>query len=87
MNAALTLTPDALKAIAAEVAALIARERPNEPEPWIDAIAAAAHLSCDRRRIYDLKNQQRVPYVLDGRRLLFRRSDLDRFLESGAAAL
>jgi excisionase family DNA binding protein len=32
--------------------------------------------------VYELVAQQRLPYRRDGRRLLFRRSELDAYLES-----
>ena len=51
------------------------------PEPWIDVAAAAEHLACKRQRIYDLVHADRIPHHRDGTRLLFRRSELDAWLE------
>jgi excisionase family DNA binding protein len=48
---------------------------------WLDVDGAAAHLKCGRRRVYDLVSQQRLTPHRDGRRLLFRRNDLNRYLE------
>lgn len=80
MNASFSLSSDALKVIAAEVASLLATERSDEPEPWIDTDGAAEHLACTRRRIYELANAKRIPFVRDGKRYLFRRSALDASL-------
>ena len=44
---------------------------------------AAEHLACKPQRIYDLVSQERLPFRRDGRRVLFRRSDLDEYLEKG----
>jgi excisionase family DNA binding protein len=54
------------------------------PEPWIGVQQAAEHLACKRQRIYDLVHAGRIPHHRDGSRLLFRRSELDRWLERGA---
>ncbi len=87
MNASITLGPDVLAALAREVAAILGLDREPEPEPWIDVKGAADHLACKPRRIYDLVHERRVPYVKDGARLLFRRSQLDAWLEpSGCGA-
>lgn len=55
-------------------------------EPWVDADQAAEHLACNRRRIYDLVAQRAtngIPVRKEGGRLLFRRSELDRWIERG----
>jgi excisionase family DNA binding protein len=78
---ALTVTPDLVDAIADRVARVLeSRSGPAEPEGWIGVHAAAAHLACKPQRIYDLVSQGRVPFRRDGRRVLFRRSDLDGYL-------
>jgi excisionase family DNA binding protein len=48
---------------------------------WLDVDGAAAHLNCSRRRVYDLVAQRRLTPHRDGRRLLFRRDQLDTYLE------
>lgn len=53
-----------------------------EPEPWLDVAAAANHLSCNSKRIYDLVAQKRLRSARDGRRLLFRREWLDAAVET-----
>lgn len=51
-----------------------------DDEPWIDADAAAEHMACRPKRIYDLVALNELPHARDGRRLLFRRSELDEYL-------
>jgi excisionase family DNA binding protein len=52
-------------------------------EGWITADDAAKHLACSRHRIYALVHERwrDFPYSKDGSRLLFRRSELDTWLE------
>lgn len=76
--------------LAARAAAAAAPEsQAGGPEPWIGVDDAAAHLGCKPQRIYDLVNDPRrghgsdrpIPFRREGRRLLFRRSELDAWLE------
>lgn len=49
---------------------------------------AARHLGCKPRRIYDLTSRRdlgRIPHRKEGRRLLFRLSEIDRWLDWGQA--
>ena len=58
-------------------------------EPWIGVEEAAAHLGCRRQRVYDLvcrRASTGIPHRKEGARLLFKRSALDRWIESGGAA-
>jgi excisionase family DNA binding protein len=52
----------------------------GQHDAFLDVEQAAAYLACDRRRIYDLVAQQKVEHYRDGKRLLFRRCDLDTYL-------
>ncbi len=78
---ALTLPPDLLDAIASRVAELLTPQ--SGPEPWIGVGAAAEHLACGTSRIYALTSARRIPHRKDGSRLLFRRSELDAWIERG----
>lgn len=51
--------------------------------PWLNAEDAARYLACDRGRLYDLVQLQKLSPRRDGRRLLFRRDELDAYLEAG----
>lgn len=55
------------------------------PEPWVGVREAAAHLACKPQRVYDLIHARAIPHRKDGARLLFRLSELDRWLEDGVA--
>lgn len=79
------LPPEAYDAIAARVAALMAPAN-EAPEPWVDTAEAARHLACSPGRIHDLKAKGAIPFRKDGSRLLFRRSDLDAYLNAQEAA-
>jgi hypothetical protein len=49
---------------------------------FLDAEGAARHLSTSRHRIYELTSAQTLrPDGHDGRRLLYRRASLDRYIE------
>jgi excisionase family DNA binding protein len=52
-------------------------------EPWLNVEQAAAYLACPKSRIYDLTREGRLPRRKDGRRSLYRRSDLDAALDDG----
>jgi hypothetical protein len=55
-------------------------------ERWVGVEAAAAHLDCDPRRVYDLCSKSDLPYAKEGTRSLFRLSELDAWLERRNAA-
>lgn len=78
----LPLPPEIVEAVAERAAEIvIERIGATGPEPWIGVEAAAEHLACKPRRIYELVAQRRVRVRRDGRRVLFRRSWLDEALE------
>jgi excisionase family DNA binding protein len=88
----LAVPTELVEAIAARAAALVAGQLDSPAEGWIGVEQAAAHLACPKSRIYRLVSQSRdtrranpLPYEKDGSRLLFRRSDLDRWLARGGA--
>jgi excisionase family DNA binding protein len=75
-------------AVVARMAADLLAERAQEPEPWLDAPAAARRLGYSdvkrgRRRVYDLAARGELPHGRDGRRVVFRGSDLDAYLAGG----
>jgi excisionase family DNA binding protein len=78
--------PDALVELIAErVLELLDGRVPSEPEPWVGVAQAARYLGCARDRVYALVSKRAIPYKKDGRRVLFRRSELDRWLDEGGA--
>ena len=78
------LPPELLEAIAARAAELVEDRVDGAPEPWLDVAQAAEHLACKPQRIYDLVSQGRLEHRKDGRRLLFRRSWVDTYVEREA---
>jgi len=75
------LSGEQLDAIAERVAGLLADSQPT-PAEWLNANDAAQHLACSRDRLYDLVQLGKLEPRRDGRRLLFRRSDLDAYIEA-----
>jgi excisionase family DNA binding protein len=73
------LPEELVERIARKAAALVERE----PEAWVGVPEAAAHLNAPKSRVYALVESGRLPHEKDGTRLLFRRSELDRWLENG----
>ena len=82
MNVAVALSEDDVERIAQRVVALSAGSSPADP--WLSIDEAAAHLRAKPQRLYDLVSTGRLKPAKDGRRLLFRRSALDTYVENGA---
>lgn len=83
----LEVPEELVEQIARRVAEMLG-DRGGRPEPWVGVSDAAAHLSCKPQRIYDLVHRQdetRVPHRKEGSRLLFKLSELDRWVEQGHA--
>jgi excisionase family DNA binding protein len=55
-------------------------------EPYMDVASVARYLSCQPQRIYELTHAKRLPFYKDGKRLLFRRAELDAYLAGDGAA-
>lgn len=79
-----------VEVLAEAVAAVVVRRLDlptgaSEPaDEFLDTDAAARHISADRRRIHDLNSARLLrPDGYDGRRPLYRRSSLDRYVEGG----
>ena len=77
-----------VEAIAQRVVELLVERLEHTPEPYLDAEQAAEYLVCRDDegtlrpdRIYELRAQGRLSCHRDGRRLLFRREDLDAALQ------
>lgn len=78
------LDDEALDRLAAMLAPRLAGrlEQDTSASPWMNAEDAARYLACDRGRLYDLVQLRKLEPRRDGRRLLFKRSDLDAYLEA-----
>jgi excisionase family DNA binding protein len=77
------LDDETLAILADRLAPLIASRLNNRDDPWLNAADAARYLACSRGRLYDLTQLGKLEPRRDGRRLLFRRADLDKYLEDG----
>jgi excisionase family DNA binding protein len=79
----LPIPEELVDALAERVADRLAERLPSPTvaEPYIDAEGAAEYMACSTDRVYELKAQGRIPYWPDGRRILFKRSCLDAYLE------
>jgi excisionase family DNA binding protein len=76
------LDDEALAVLADRLAPLLAaRLDRGDESPWLNAGDAARYLACSRGRLYDLVQLRKLEPRRDGRRLLFSRADLDRYLE------
>ncbi|MEK6276923.1 MAG: helix-turn-helix domain-containing protein [Actinomycetota bacterium] len=76
----LSIPPELVEAIAVRVAELLAERLEPPADPYLDADAAAEYLAAPRSRVYELVERRRLRPHRDGRRLLFRRADLDAAL-------
>jgi excisionase family DNA binding protein len=85
LTVTLELTAGQVEMLAERVAVLLAAPTPAPPPEWLNTAAAAAYLCCKPGRIHDLVQLGRLTPARDGTRLLFRRSELDRYLTETAA--
>jgi excisionase family DNA binding protein len=69
----------------AERAAEILLERGKDDDHWMNVAEAAEYLRCPTSRIYALTSAGKIPHHHDGARLLFRKSELDAWVENGGA--
>jgi excisionase family DNA binding protein len=74
------LADEEIQRIAHKAAAIVQDQLATELEPFVGVAEAAAYLSCKPQRIYEQRH--RLPHYKDGRRLLFRRSELDAYLRT-----
>jgi excisionase family DNA binding protein len=77
----LDVPPELVEKIAQRAAEILAARQTSTASPWLDTKGAADHLACRTDRIHDLVQLGRLTPRRDGRRLLFRRADLDSYLE------
>ena len=79
----LGVPPELVEAIAERVADSVIEHLPRPPEPYMNVDEAATYLAAPKSRVYELVERNRVRVHRDGRRLLFRREDLDAALRPG----
>lgn len=75
---------DQVRAIAEQAAAIVTEQQAPTATPWLSTEQAADYIAAKPGRIHDLVALGKLTPRRDGRRLLFRRSDLDRYLEESS---
>ena len=85
----LELPPELIDKVAALVEERLAERERRE---YMDSALAATYLAMSRGRLDKLcagaiSTAQPIPYVPEGRRRLFVRQDLDRWLDTGGSSL
>lgn len=76
-----------LSAIAERAAAIVLEQIDRDrsaDSPWLDVEGAIAYLGFSRHRLYKLTAARAIPFhkKRGGQRLLFRRKELDRWVET-----
>jgi excisionase family DNA binding protein len=74
------LSPEAADRFAERIADELAARLAPPTAPYLSVDQAAEYLACGKRRIYDLVEREAITYYRDGKRLLFRRADLDSYV-------
>jgi excisionase family DNA binding protein len=77
------LTDEFLDELALRSASL--RDGSQMPQPYMTAAQAAEYLACPLCRVRALTSARRIPFHRDGRRVLFRREELDAWIHQGGA--
>lgn len=81
LTIAIELTPDQLEVIAERVAEIVAERHQPPSAPDLLTVAEAAELMrCERKRVYRLLSDGRLPRVRDGGRVLVERAEVERHL-------
>ncbi len=78
---------DLVELVAERAAELVAARLAtvDAAEGWIGVEEAAEYLACPKSRVYALVSAGRIPYCKDGSRTLFKRSELDLWVQGGGA--
>jgi excisionase family DNA binding protein len=77
--------PDSLvEAVALRAAAIVIEAQTASASPWLSTEQAADYLAAKPARVHDLVALGKLTPRRDGRRLLFRRDELDAYIEASA---
>ncbi|MFI5003818.1 MAG: helix-turn-helix domain-containing protein [Solirubrobacterales bacterium] len=80
---ALDVPGELVEQIAQRAAAIMVEHKAPAASPWLTVGEAADYLRCPKSRVYSLVSAGRIPFVKDGSRTLFSRSELDAWLHNG----
>ena len=72
-----------LERVAERAAELVLKRQAASASPWLSTKAAADYIAAPVGRIHDLVQLRKLTPHRDGRRLLFRREELDAYLGAG----
>lgn len=84
LQLALALPAEVVERIAERAAEILAERQGTSTEsvaPWLSTAGAAEYMACSPARIHDLVQARALRPRRDGRRLVFKRSELDAYLE------
>jgi excisionase family DNA binding protein len=86
-NGSTNVLGDLIEFVAERAAELVAERLAtvDAAEGWIGVEEAAVYLACPKSRVYALVSAGRIPYCKDGSRTLFKRSELDLWVQGGGA--
>jgi excisionase family DNA binding protein len=56
---------------------------PAPPDEWCDLVSAAKYLMIAEQTLYSYTSQRKISFQKKGKKLYFRLSDLNKWLESG----
>ncbi|HEY4895403.1 MAG TPA: helix-turn-helix domain-containing protein [Solirubrobacteraceae bacterium] len=84
---ALDLPPELVEMIAQRAAEIVAEQvgAAVQTSPWLSTEQAADYIAAKPARVHDLVALGKLTPRRDGRRLLFKRGDLDAYLEASVA--
>jgi excisionase family DNA binding protein len=80
MSVSIEVSDELVERIAQRAAEIVADRQPNA-STWLNTESAAKYIDAPVSRVHDLVGLGRIVPRRDGRRLLFRRQDLDAYLE------
>jgi excisionase family DNA binding protein len=83
----LSLPDELVEAVAQRAAEIVLTAQSEPADEWLDVAGAAEYLKCGKRRVYNLVSEGRAPVHREGTRLLFKRLELDAWIESGRATV
>lgn len=78
MSLSIDFPPELVDEIARRAAEIIQRDRVRSP--WMTTEECADYMRCDRKRVYDLVSQGRLPVHKDGTRSVFFIEEVDAYL-------
>jgi excisionase family DNA binding protein len=85
LQVALGLPPEVVELIAVRAAEILAERQGASALPvWLSTAGAADYLACTTGRVHDLVQARVLRPRRDGRRLLFKRAELDDYLEGSS---